>query len=119
PSIGTFPPSDPSPMKVFSLSVLLLIACDLMHASAAASESLSLAGEWRFALDRSAEQTQLKSRDPLPEGDGISQEWFKRDLNVRIGRRRFGWTIRNTDPLTVSSLRILTSLDCSFPASIA
>src|SRR5438874_13670359 len=49
-----------------------------------AAESISLAGEWRFALDPGAEQTQLNSPRPLPEGNGIAEKWFERDLPERI-----------------------------------
>jgi hypothetical protein len=49
---------------------------------------LSLAGEWRFALDPAAEQREIIRQKgeapPLPEGEGIAQRWFARDLEQRI-----------------------------------
>ena len=65
------------------LSSLFFAAC--LHA--ASLQPVSLAGEWRFALDRSAEQTDANDSrygPTLPPGDGITQEWFKRNLPDRI-----------------------------------
>jgi hypothetical protein len=46
---------------------------------------MNLAGEWRFALDRSAEQRESGAAMPtLIPGDGVTQEWFKRILTDRI-----------------------------------
>jgi beta-galactosidase len=52
----------------------------------AAPSSLSLAGEWRFALDPGAVQHGRSEglTAPLPPGDGVAQEWFKRDLPDHI-----------------------------------
>ncbi len=76
-------------MKRLPRSLLLLLACALAPALRSA-DTISLAGEWRFALDRSASQTQAgggrrgPAPAPLPAGDGVTQEWFKRDLPDRI-----------------------------------
>ena len=44
-------------------------------------EIKSLAGEWRFALDRSAEQRDSGDKTPeLTPGDGVTQAWFAREL---------------------------------------
>ncbi len=46
-----------------------------------AADITSLAGEWRIALDRSAEQTTAATANPnLPPGDGLTQEWYKKTL---------------------------------------
>jgi hypothetical protein len=56
-----------------------------VRAAAPEPARLNLAGEWRFALDRSAEQRESGATTPtLTSGDGITQEWFKRDLADRI-----------------------------------
>ncbi len=63
----------------------LLSALVLASVSPAAGQTTSLAGQWRFALDRSTEQTTDGARMPtLTPGDGVTQEWFKRDLADRI-----------------------------------
>ena len=52
------------------------------------ADTINLTGEWRFALDRSTER--LEPQPPgrempvLNPGDGITQEWFKRDLPDKI-----------------------------------
>lgn len=47
----------------------------------AAAQTLSLAGQWRFALDRSTQQVSSGARTPeLTPGDGINEKWFERDL---------------------------------------
>ena len=53
---------------------------------AAAPSTLSLAGEWRFTLDRSAEQTDAYDSSfgaTLPPGDGMTKAWFKQTLPGR------------------------------------
>ena len=75
-------------MSLKNLAVFLSLGLGLatmLHATVPVP--ISLAGEWRFALDRSAEQQD--SNDPrygstLPCGDGMTQEWFRRDLSERI-----------------------------------
>jgi hypothetical protein len=57
--------------------------------AAALRTTVDLAGEWRFALDRAAEQRTGGATGPanpaaLPPGDGMAQEWFKRDLADKI-----------------------------------
>jgi hypothetical protein len=67
------------------LTLLALITTTALRAVPPAP--ISLAGEWRFALDRSAEQQESGDKrygSSLPPGDGIVQEWFKRDLPDRI-----------------------------------
>ena len=68
-----------------SLLLPVLAATSLVSSLTAAPETKSLAGEWRFALDRTAEQREPSTKPvlPLPAGDGITQEWFKRDLPER------------------------------------
>lgn len=59
----------------------LLSAAALALPVRAAAQITTLAGEWRFALDRSAEQRDGGARTPeLNAGDGVTQEWFQRDL---------------------------------------
>jgi beta-galactosidase len=54
-------------------------------AAASGPARLDLAGEWRFALDRAAEQRQAAdATSSLPPGDGIAQHWFNRTLTNRI-----------------------------------
>lgn len=53
-------------MKFFSLALLVLWACT----QSLAAETVSLAGEWRFALDRS--------------DVGVNERWYDRDLNDRV-----------------------------------
>ena len=67
-------------------SVLLASAllAGVPPAGRAEPQSLSLAGEWRFALDRSAEQLGRGGGAPPPPGEGIAREWFKRELPDRI-----------------------------------
>ncbi|HEY9154869.1 MAG TPA: hypothetical protein VIM69_07060, partial [Opitutaceae bacterium] len=52
------------------------------------AETLSLAGEWRFALDPTAEQhTIIHEPGPapaLPEGEGTAQRWFLKNLSGHI-----------------------------------
>ncbi len=56
---------------VFGLiAVLLLMLGDAGRAKVRAGEALSLAGEWRFALDS--------------EDAGVGQRWFARDLEGRV-----------------------------------
>ncbi|MEA3186375.1 MAG: hypothetical protein QOD99_205, partial [Chthoniobacter sp.] len=74
----------PLPMTKSLLLALLFIGETSVSMLALAPQSISLAGEWRFALDPSAEQKELKTPHPLPLGDGIAQEWFRRDLAERI-----------------------------------
>jgi beta-galactosidase len=50
--------------------LLLIVVSGLVPVSARAADALTLAGEWRFALDRADE--------------GVKQEWFSRDLKDRI-----------------------------------
>src|SRR5437588_13091495 len=64
--------------------LLVLLSLVITPVFMNAAESMPLADEWRFALDPSAEQTQLNSPHPLPEGDGIADKWFARDLPERI-----------------------------------
>ena len=65
-----------------------LVAIPQLRAAASEAASISLAGEWRFALDRSTEQLQPqkagREAPVLSPGDGITQEWFKRDLPDKI-----------------------------------
>jgi hypothetical protein len=76
-------------LALTALSTLALITPAARAASPAAAvrSSLSLAGEWRFALDPAAEQHEIiRARGvtpPLPAGDGIAQAWFARDLPGR------------------------------------
>ena len=68
------------------LAVLLAMPSLLRAVS---PDTLDLAGTWRFALDRAAEQrtggaTGPTAARPLPPGEGIAQEWFKRDLPDKI-----------------------------------
>ena len=67
--------------------LLPVLAATYLGASAlhAAPETKSLAGEWRFALDRTAEQREPSTKPvlPFPVGDGVTQEWFKRALPER------------------------------------
>ena len=80
----------PSPVNLAAL--LLFVANAPAQERPAAVRSygptiISLAGEWRFALDRSAEQHQpfVNGEAPaLPVGNGVTQEWFKRDLPDHI-----------------------------------
>jgi beta-galactosidase len=68
-----------------ALTINLLTASMLITQLAATAQTMPLAGQWRFALDRSAEQTTGGATTPdLNPGDGITQEWFKRDLADRI-----------------------------------
>jgi beta-galactosidase len=73
--------------KHFPLFALLATAAAVAPLPASA-QIVSLAGDWRFELDPSAEQHELvqgpNSAKPLPPGDGIAQEWFKRDLTGHI-----------------------------------
>jgi beta-galactosidase len=67
------------------LTLTLLTATMFASQTNAAAQTTSLAGQWRFALDRSTEQTTGGATMPaLTPGDGITQEWFKRDLPDRI-----------------------------------
>src|SRR5450759_2237476 len=72
--------------QCFKLLVLFfLLVVGVAGARAATENPLSLAGEWRFALDRSTEQREAGATTPvLTPGDGVTQEWFKRDLPDRI-----------------------------------
>jgi hypothetical protein len=73
--------SDVSKQKLFLLAGILFFAGSQLRAA----ETIPLAGEWRFALDRSTEQREAGATTPiLTPGDGITQEWFKRDLPDRI-----------------------------------
>jgi len=68
------------PLRYLIVLVPLVFAACLRAASL---QPVSLVGEWRFALDRSAEQKEssdLRFGPTLPPGDGLTQEWFKRDL---------------------------------------
>jgi hypothetical protein len=69
----------------FPLVVCAAAALGLARAIAAPA-SISLAGEWRFELDSAAVQHDRSEglTTPLTPGDGIAQEWFKRDLPDRI-----------------------------------
>src|ERR1035437_425790 len=69
--------------KLLVLFVLLVVG--VAGARAATENPLSLAGEWRFALDRSTEQREAGATTPvLTPGDGVTQEWFKHDLPDHI-----------------------------------
>lgn len=94
-------------------SVLLFsLATTLASPLAAAPETVSLAGEWRFALDRAAEQREPSTQPvhPLPAGDGLAQEWFKRPLASRdhlklpgvLQAQGFGNAISPTTPWVVA-----------------
>jgi len=69
-------------MRIQFLTWALALAA--AGAARAAEEPISLAGDWRFALDPSAEEHTLAeggpSAPPLPPGEGIAASWFKRDL---------------------------------------
>ncbi|HEU5077968.1 MAG TPA: hypothetical protein VFT72_02075 [Opitutaceae bacterium] len=73
-----------------TLSFLLAHASLVLAVSAGAADAnrLSLAGEWRFALDPAAEQREVVRTPgpvaPLPEGDGIAQKWYARELTEHI-----------------------------------
>ena len=72
-------------MTPFPLTLRLFTTAFLLAQLTAAAQTTSLAGQWRFALDRSTEQTTGGATTPdLTPGDGITQEWFKRDLTDRI-----------------------------------
>ena len=65
----------------------IFLFCPLASLAASQNEMISLAGEWRFLLDRTAEQREAGDKRfgrELPPGDGITEEWFKRDLAERI-----------------------------------
>ena len=64
---------------------IAFVASPLTRAVMAEPAVVNLAGEWRFALDRSAEQQEDGAGTPtLTPGDGVTQEWFKRDLPDKI-----------------------------------
>jgi len=86
---AVLPSTNPMTMKTKTLLRLFLaaafVAGPLARAATTESTRLNLAGEWRFALDRSAEQRDSGATTPtLTPGDGVTQEWFKRDLTDRI-----------------------------------
>lgn len=68
-------------LPVFALALLPMLSL------AAGPSSLSLAGEWRFALDPAAEQHEIIRAPgitpPLPAGDGLAHAWFAHDLPGR------------------------------------
>ncbi|MBP7052856.1 MAG: glycoside hydrolase [Phycisphaerae bacterium] len=64
-----------APVVRAAVSVLCLVlgmasACRSMDTSSRAADRVSLAGPWRFALDR--------------QDEGVAQQWFTRDLTDRI-----------------------------------
>ena len=65
-----------------------LVAAPHFRAMASEAASINLAGEWRFALDRSTEQLLPQNAGhetpSLSPGDGVAQEWFRRDLPDKI-----------------------------------
>jgi hypothetical protein len=73
---------------VAAASATFLLAVSAIPAARAevAPQVIPLAGEWRFALDPGAVQHDRSEgiTSPLPPGDGIAQEWFKRDLQGGI-----------------------------------
>ncbi|MCX6953734.1 MAG: glycoside hydrolase, partial [Verrucomicrobia bacterium] len=77
-------------IRLLHLFAILALGCVGLSASAPPFSNgrwqFALDGEWRFDLDRSAEQREPAGPGPLalPPGDGIAQEWFKRDLPDRI-----------------------------------
>ena len=79
----------PRPVRrLFVLLAAFLAAFPQLRAADTEATSINLAGEWRFALDRSTEQTvpQKPGREMplLSPGDGLTQEWFKRNLPDKI-----------------------------------
>lgn len=63
-----------------------LAAASAGAAFAAPEMTQSLAGSWRFALDRAAEQTAPNPEIAahLPPGDGVAQKWYAQDLPDKI-----------------------------------
>lgn len=60
---------------------LALVSLLTLASLGAQPETRSLAGAWRFALDRSAEQRDGGDKMPeLTPGDGVTQAWFAREL---------------------------------------
>jgi hypothetical protein len=74
----------PSSLVLAPLLLAFALTLALEPSLPAAPDTIPLGGKWRFELDRSAEQTELLAPQPLPAGDGIAQQWFKRDLTQRI-----------------------------------
>src|SRR5690242_7699732 len=76
--------------RATALILMAVTMAPFVNARGASAEAvrINLAGEWRFALDRSAEQVDGGSASrgvaALPPGDSLAQEWFKRDLTNRI-----------------------------------
>jgi beta-galactosidase len=91
------------------LRIVLLVLAAATLLTNAMAQTISLAGEWRFALDRSTEQRSFGARNPeLTPGHGISEQWFRRDLADRIElpgilqAQGFGDEISTTTPWVVT-----------------
>jgi len=71
-----------------ALLAVCLTAIPCKRCTASQVNLIDLAGEWRFALDRSTEQLQPqpagREMPVLNPGDGITQEWFKHNLPDKI-----------------------------------
>jgi hypothetical protein len=88
--------------KFLLLSVATGLAA-LSPARAAVPEParLNLAGEWRFALDRSTEQRDNGAGTPtLTPGDGVTQEWFKPSATLTPELARGLWAGGPAAPAT-------------------
>ena len=73
---------------VVTLFAAACLATTAANGAVKAPVAMNLAGKWRFALDRTAEQLEPapagREAPALPAGESIAQEWFKRDLPDRI-----------------------------------
>jgi beta-galactosidase len=94
-------------IRSFTLALTLAVA-----AARAAADPISLAGDWKFALDPSAEQTTLAEGGPgaapLPPGEGIAAEWFKRDLAGTIALPGILQAQNYGNPITPTTPWVLT-----------
>lgn len=72
-------------MKLPNCAAIVLAGALAAMRAAAAPSPMSLAGTWRFALDRTSEVLDRAGYSaPLAPGDGIAQEWYRRVLPDRI-----------------------------------
>ena len=95
--------------RVLCVGFLVLVGC---LRTAAEPEVESVAGVWHFALDRASEQLHLRGPgewgSTLPEGDGISQRWYARELGGVIHLPGILQAQGYGDPISVDTPWVLT-----------
>jgi len=96
--------------RIHSPLILLWIGAAWVQPLAADPHVISLAGEWRFEIDRASQQLERSksAAADLPQGDGLAEGWFRRPLGHRLRLPGILQAQGYGDPISPSTPWVLT-----------